>query len=462
MALPSNTFMFNYNAREYVPSTRTFPKTTGQLFDENLVLNADPAEVGKYYVDFTGKELYMRKMFSTTGDNPFNVTSTNPNLTFVCKTSDFSSSSANIFVSRSTATTHNCLIRGDRIILNTDYGVFVPTNNPQFIAITINSNGVLVRKELDASGNVITSVTDSSIEFRNGSNGIAFFRGYADNSKEYFQNRFYWMYLSRETLTDEEILQVINHNEPKPIKIPYNNLYRNGVNLNYQDDTIPIPVPDWDFTFRFNFNAKLYNEKTHTIPNIVGALEQKDLVITGGTQYIVKGYDYLDFTGLSTDYRVTWDFGTSGNNPYVFSNTGNSGTIIYCFQPTETCDLISCRDAMEANWFIHSNGSYLAINMGGNYKSGVLVQEGRIIAHIIYGDGLQLSTRYSVTNGTNIGESYFLDTKTIGGTNTRYLHFFGDNNECQGIKGRFKWCFFSNEALTVEKINKVISYNQSI
>ena len=239
----------------------------------------------------------------------------------------------------------------------------------------------------------------------------------------------------------------------------------------YVGDTLiwekPSVGPNWDFTFRYNFNAKQYDETTHVIPNTVGALEQRDLNITGGTEYIVKGSDYLDFTGLSTNYRVTWDFETSGNNPYVFTDTNKIATIIYAYMPSTTSDnrdFICCRDAMKGyNWMIQDTSNYMYFNVGGQQRA-VPRQSGygEIIA-AVFPTGSTFTYMYTTeANPTTIGSAQSVFNKNISGKNTRYLTFFGDNHKGLGIQGRFKWCFFSDEALTVQQINQVISYNQSL
>ena len=228
MGLPSNTFMFNYNAKDYVPSTRTFPKTTGQLFDEDLVLNADIA-VGDGYVNFTGNS-YMVKSYNA-NSNPFNVTTSSPHFTLIYKTSGWTADNTNIVSNR--GTNFNFMMRGNRCIFGTEYCIFTPTSNPQIMVIRADTGAAFSRQEWDSNGNVLTGATATGT-FGSTSDSFNFFCG-KNNGGEPFRSIFYWMYLSMETLTDEQVMQVIKYNEPEaptPILIPYNNLFRNGVNLN--------------------------------------------------------------------------------------------------------------------------------------------------------------------------------------------------------------------------------------
>lgn len=209
--LPSNTFLFNYNAKEYNPTTYTFPKTYGQLFDEDLVLNKAPSSYNEDSVTFGSSQAYFGKIYNSTSENPFNVNASNHNFTFIYKTSGWSSDDTNILANRNNST-FNFMMRGNRCIFGTEYCIFSASNNPQYVAITVDSNGTIIRKELDGNGNTIQSATTAAT-YSADTTAIGFFSGYGSKGAEYFTKTFYWMYCSRETLTDSEILQVIKYNE---------------------------------------------------------------------------------------------------------------------------------------------------------------------------------------------------------------------------------------------------------
>lgn len=234
-SLPSNTFMFNYNARQYDSSTYTFPKTTGQLFDVDLTLNGEPYTYTDEYVGFNGKSLYMGYAFSSNAQNPFNRVSSASSFTFIYKTSGFTTGDSNLFCNRNT--NYNYMVRGN--MLHTSQSGFLsltPSSSPEICVIRVNSNGNSERKFVDSNGNTLQITTASTISWGGINNGIGFFAGYATGD-EYFQNRFYWMYCSMETLTDAEVLQVIQYNEnaeptPPTPPLPINKLYINGHRIN--------------------------------------------------------------------------------------------------------------------------------------------------------------------------------------------------------------------------------------
>ena len=200
--------MFNYNAREYNSSTRTFPKTPGQLFDEDLILATSPSAVYEDHINtgsaFRGKE------YSTAASNPFNRNSSNNSFTFIYKTSGFTSGSNNLFGNRDD--NYNYMVRGN--MFHTQQSGFLnltPSTYPEICLIRIYADGKSERKFLDSSGNVLKSTSASTISWGGESRGFAFFAGYY-NGGENFNSTFYWMYCSLETLTDAEVKKVIAYN----------------------------------------------------------------------------------------------------------------------------------------------------------------------------------------------------------------------------------------------------------
>lgn len=215
MALPSNSFMFNYNAKEYDAVTHTFPKTQGQLFDEDIVLNKAPSSYGDDYVYFGNSQAYTGRTGYTSSNNPFNRNSTNCTLTFIYKTSGWTTSDGwkRIFANRHPASSYNWWIMSDRL---NNLLVTPPNRNPQYFAVRVYSNNSAKLQYFDENGNEILSASTNSIDwYQNSAQGFGFFHGYGNggDSREYFNQTFYWMYCSLETLNDEEILQVINYNE---------------------------------------------------------------------------------------------------------------------------------------------------------------------------------------------------------------------------------------------------------
>lgn len=221
--LPSNTFLFNYSAKNYNSATYTFLKTPGQLFDKDLKLTRNPGAVGDDYVSFT-RDAYKVLSYNSATDNPFNRTSADCSFTFIYKTSGFTANNDRKLISnrringqpyQSKYDCHNWLIGGNSVFPESLQ--FSPSNNPQIVVIRVDSNNVGKREEVDINGNVLQSSSAATMGWDAPSAGIGFFTGGYDytGSGECFRGNFYWMYCSKETLTDAEVLKVINYNEGK-------------------------------------------------------------------------------------------------------------------------------------------------------------------------------------------------------------------------------------------------------
>lgn len=203
--------MFNYNAREYNSSRRAFPKTEGQLFNEDLVLNSWPGSVGEDYVYFGNTSAYMGKTYSTTSANPFNRDSSHNSLTLLYKTSG-DSGNENIVANRGAG--YNYMARSTMFHTSQSGFLSLTANtDPHITLVRIYADGKSERKFLDSSGNVLQSTSSSSISWGSASNAFGFFSGYGNRNAENFKSYFYWMYCSLETLTDAEVKKVIAYNE---------------------------------------------------------------------------------------------------------------------------------------------------------------------------------------------------------------------------------------------------------
>ena len=211
--LPSNTFMFNYNAREYNSSTHTFPKTQGQWLNEDLVLSNAPQSNDDVSVYFGNSTAYAAINFSTAALNPFNRDSSNSTFTFIYKTSGFTQRDQNLFANRSA--NYNYMVRGNMFhTKDSGFLSLTPSSDPQIVVIRIQANGNSERKVVDTSGNTLQSVSSATINWgaTGSSYGVGFFVGY-NTGGENFTDTFYWMYCSLEALTDAEINQVIAFND---------------------------------------------------------------------------------------------------------------------------------------------------------------------------------------------------------------------------------------------------------
>lgn len=213
--LPAKAFLCNYNAKQYISSSRTFPMAEEQTVRKNLVLanSSVTAHTDSGYCSINNNECIFN--FNTAANNPFNRynTATGRSLTIVYKTSSFSN---NLFANRgyrsgSFGDYYNYMVRNT--IFHTSDSNFLrmtASTSPYIMYVRINADGTSEKKCV-TTGQIVTA---SSVSYGKAPSSCAFFRGFGGSSLgENYSGNFYWIYISKEVLTDAEIQQVIDYNE---------------------------------------------------------------------------------------------------------------------------------------------------------------------------------------------------------------------------------------------------------
>ena len=210
-------FMFNFNAKLYDRRTNTIPNLENALWQNDLVLS------GGYvtpYMDYirVNSGACMIVEYPNTNANPFNRSDTKRPLTIIAKVAGNSASNFSIFANR--GSNYNYMLReGDA---STRYFYFhdsraygsapsVSVNVlPAIVAVRANKDGDLFLESYE--NGVVAKKSSSSQRWGGQSNAIGFFCGGSDIG-EYWSGDFYWIFLSLEELSDEDILRVIEYNE---------------------------------------------------------------------------------------------------------------------------------------------------------------------------------------------------------------------------------------------------------
>ena len=207
--LPDLPFSVNYNAKNYNPNTKTLIKTIGQLVDVDAVITAGTPTVNDGYLTITsgtratisGYQAYFNR------ENAVG----NKELTIVSKQST-DGSNCHMFANRDGD--YNWMYRcyNNKLTLHgtTEKGSVAVTTQPVIESVRVYSNS-------DIKYNNYTDNTSSSSEYfayGSANNGkFALFQGYGTADGENFIGDFYWVYMSQNVLTDEQIQQVIDYNE---------------------------------------------------------------------------------------------------------------------------------------------------------------------------------------------------------------------------------------------------------
>lgn len=206
--LPNVPFTVNYNAKNYDASTKTFAKTEGQLANTDVTVSGT----------LTAHDGYVTVSRSSRGiisgyDDYFNRTDSTPNLTIISKQRTENDGNCHMFANR-TSSNYNWMYRPYSHWLtlhggSIEYGSVAVTTQPVIESVRVDSNrGVTYNNYTDNTSNSLSGFNYGS---PNGS--VALFAGYTDLDGEWFVGDFYWIYMSQNTLTDEQVQEVINYNE---------------------------------------------------------------------------------------------------------------------------------------------------------------------------------------------------------------------------------------------------------
>lgn len=220
--LPSNSFVFNYNARDYNSSTYTIPNENGGTLSKDLVWSGSTRSSIDVQDDHITVPLsaYSPFVFSTSGENPVNITSTDNDMTLVFKVKKGTNFSGTNFISNREYSTYNWMARlgGEAISLHTQTSNYSPPSACTYSSGTVVTAVIRV-SDLSVEIKNLTDNTSNTIftpAYNGGSTRFCFFASLHNTSNtpvEFLSGDFYWAYLSREVLTDAEISQVVAFND---------------------------------------------------------------------------------------------------------------------------------------------------------------------------------------------------------------------------------------------------------
>lgn len=208
--LPDVPFSVNYNANNYDTNTKTLAKTIGQLVDVDAVITAGTPTVNDGYLTIASGTRATISGYQTY----FNRTNTNGSraLTIVSKQrteGDY----CHMFANRDSD--YNWMYRcySNRLTLHggSETGGVAVTTQPVIESVRVQDSSPMI-----VYNNYTNNTSSSSSSFNYGSTNsgkFALFQGYATSTGEYFVGDFYWVYMSQNTLTDEQVQQVIDYNE---------------------------------------------------------------------------------------------------------------------------------------------------------------------------------------------------------------------------------------------------------
>ena len=213
-SLPNKSFLVNWNARNYDATTNTIAKEAGQLFNEDLVFpNAVSAYTDTYVTLPSSGACKTTFSFSSTSDNPFNLYS-GDSFTLIAKMKPNAGSSWCIS-NRDSSNYWLFAFNAENLILSSIYDYTSPhlqytpqTTGPLTMGVRISNN---YGEYISVTENTTVGAQLNGSWWQNPTRTIYFFGG--NWGSEIWYGDFYWVYISKEALTDEEIAQVVAYNE---------------------------------------------------------------------------------------------------------------------------------------------------------------------------------------------------------------------------------------------------------
>lgn len=205
--LPNVPFSVNFNANNYDANTKTLAKTSGQLVDTDAVITAGTPTVHDGYLTIASGTRATISGYQTY----FNRDNSNPNLTIISKQRT-EGSNCHMFANRDSNYNWMYRVYSTKLTLHggSETGQLAVSTQPVIEAARVYDNRTV------KYNNYTNNTTSSASSFSYGSTNstkFAMFQGYATTTGENFIGDFYWVYMSQNTLTDDQVQQVIDYNE---------------------------------------------------------------------------------------------------------------------------------------------------------------------------------------------------------------------------------------------------------
>lgn len=222
--LPDVAFSLNYNAKDYDATNHLFPKTSGQSVNVDATLQGTyglTAHTEDGYVSYSGARGQSGALIGGY-QNYINRgnTSGNCELTIVSKQKRTGNNrNAHSLLANRSISNYNWMWRIKNGIAtlhgNSETGnIAISTSEPNITSVRVGYDGGV--KVYYNNWTQETSTSPQSFTYGNQNNvGFALFNGYYGDSTsiEVFEGDFYWVYMTPNELTDEQIQAVIDFNE---------------------------------------------------------------------------------------------------------------------------------------------------------------------------------------------------------------------------------------------------------
>lgn len=216
--LPSG-FVFNFNARDYDPATRTIPAEDGALETNAFILQADPVAYNGDSLTIDSSQGSSKKMIAEISSGKtqyYSIDGTNNRAaTWIFKYSRSGDGENCHFLSnRYMFSDYNWMVRAYdgaiRLHDSSERNECPVSTYPCTAVIRIADDGTTTIQDITDG----TACTPYTFDYGRANATPTFFAGYyGGGGGEYFQGMFYWAFFANRCLTDAEVTQVIDYNE---------------------------------------------------------------------------------------------------------------------------------------------------------------------------------------------------------------------------------------------------------
>lgn len=217
--LPDIPYSFNYNAKQYIASTYTIPQTEGQLQNVDAVCNYGYKIVdhsADSYISVTGNS---RMILSGNNGTYLNRSNTQANCPMTIISKAKTTSGYSIFTDRNSSS-RQYMYRQDKTYAylcgtgNTSLDSCICSDSiPSILSVRVYYDSGIKAKWNNWTTSASSTPEEYAYNNQSLTNGGALFCDYSNSNSEFWQGDFYWIYMSQNVLTDEQVQQVIDYNE---------------------------------------------------------------------------------------------------------------------------------------------------------------------------------------------------------------------------------------------------------
>lgn len=221
--LPNVPFVLNYNAKNYDSTTYSIPQTNGQTKEVDAICNYNPSKIVDHsedgYISVTGDT----RLAISGGTTPMYRENTETGCTMTIVSKARTTYNYSILTCRGAGGTsqmnwmwrypsNGIFLHGSSSYNSVTYQTST-TASPITASIRVTWDGGVKQQINDwtNNGSYSGNFGYGSHEYVN--NDGSLFCDYLTTNGEFWYGDFYWVYMSHNTLTDEQIQQVIDYNE---------------------------------------------------------------------------------------------------------------------------------------------------------------------------------------------------------------------------------------------------------